>query len=476
MKKLVAFGLLACPRRGSRRVVGPGLLSLIATAGACGDSSSPVDGGADVQTNDVATKDVVEAGPSCGTSGWLTYGHDAARTFASDGCITGPLTPSWTYAPTPKTNAKVNAVYHALAATDAVYLQWAGSNDPYIGTTAADGVSLTGTRLWTYESGSDANMGNWASVSGANLVLNDDGIYWVSLKDGTSAKTTGVDWWGQTIADNAGGAWFVTTSKSDGPGLFVGEIDVTAKVIWSQNKQGTACGDALGDKMGGIALDGGVLFYAPQYSMGGTVQPTFKSGVYAFDAVAGTPKWKVDTTTPSSTISAGNGLVYLIESGNVVARKQTDGTVAWTKPLAGAGAQAPVIAGSIVIVASTQGISSFDAKTGAPGWSAPITGAAAQAYSLTITNGCSGSQNLGAAIATTMAAAIPSGTLVVTASDGVHVLSLETGQDKWSGKIAGAKYTVHDPVIVGKNVYVVDSPPGGFAGFGPGQLIALSSP
>ena len=454
MKKLFAFGLLAC---------------------ACGGDSSPSDGGADVQVGDVTTKDVVEAGPQCGTSGWLTYGHDAARTFASDGCVTGPLTPSWTYTPTPKTNAKVNAVYHALAATDGVYLQWAGSDDPYIGTTAADGLTTAGARVWTYDSGSDANMGNWASVSGTNLVLNDDGIYWVSLKDGTSTVTTGVDWWGQTIADGAGGAWFVTTSKSDGPGLFVGEIDATAKVTWSQNKQGTACGDALGDKMGGIALDGGVLFYAPQYSKGGTVTPTFASGLYAFDAKAGTPKWNVPTT-PSSTISAGNGLVYLIESGNVVARKQTDGSVAWTKPLAGAGAQAPVIAGSIVIAAGSAGVSSFDATTGAPGWATPITGAAAQAYSLTITNGCSGSQNLGAAIATTMSAAIPSGTLVVTASDGVHVLSLSSGQDTWSGKITGAKFTVHDPVIVGKTVYVVDSPIGGVAGFGAGQLIALSGP
>jgi outer membrane protein assembly factor BamB len=457
MKKLVAaFGLALC---------------------ACGGDSNPIDGGADVQTNDVVTKDVVEAGPQCGTSAWLTYGHDAARTFASDGCIVGPLTPAWTYSPAPKTNATVNAVHHALAATDAVYLQWANSDGQYIGTTAADGISTTThMRIWTYDSGSDANMGNWASVSGANLVLNDDGMYWVSLKDGTSTITTGVDWWGQTIADNAGGAWFVTTSKSDGPGLFVGEIDATAKVTWSANKQGTACGDALGDKMGGIALDGGVLFYAPQYSMGGTVQPTYKSGLYAFDATTGTQKWKVDTTTPSSTISAGNGLVYLIESGNIVARKQTDGSVGWTKPLAGAGSQAPVIAGSIVIAASGAGVSSFDATTGTPGWSTPLTGAAAQAYSLTITNGCSGSQNLGAAIATTMAAAIPSGTLVVTATGGVHVLSLSTGQDTWSGKIAGAKYTVHDPVIVGKMVYVVDSPAGGTAGFGPGQLIALSSP
>src|SRR6185312_7479752 len=103
-----------------------------------------------------------------------------------------------------------------------------------------------------------------------------------------------------------------------------------------QNKQGTQCGDSLGDKMGGIAIDGGVLFYAPQYSAGGSVQPTFASGVYAFDAASGSPKWNV-ATTPSSAISAGNGLVYVIESNAIVARKATDGSVGWTNPLPGAG-------------------------------------------------------------------------------------------------------------------------------------------
>src|SRR6185437_6279402 len=89
-----------------------------------------------------------------------------------------------------------------------------------------------------------------------------------------------------------------------------------------------------------------------------------------------------------------------------------------------------------------------DAKTGKPAWSTPLVGAAAQAYAMTITNGCAGSQNLGAAIATTMAAAVPSGTLVVTASDGVHVLSLADGHDTWNGKIPGAQQVVHEPAIV----------------------------
>lgn len=449
------------------------ILALSIVALACGDDSAPPkDGGADATADAADAAPEAEAAPPCGTGAWLTYGHDAARTFASDGCLKGPLAPTWTYSPAPPASKTVNAVHHALASKDGVYLQWAASDGPYIGTTAADLVSTAGARVWTFDSGSDANMGNWASVSGQNLVIADDGVYFVDLGTGKSGATTGVDWWGQTIADAAGGVWFVTTSKSDGPGLFVGELDVTAKATWKQNVQGTNCGDALSDKMGGIALDAGTLFYAPRYATGSSVQPTFASGLYAFDAATGAPKWNV-ATTPSSTISAGNGLVYLVENGAVVARKQVDGSVAWTQPLAGAGAQAPVLAAGLAIAAGASGVSAFDAKTGAPAWSTPITGAAAQPYSMTITNGCSGSQDLGAAIATTLAAALPSGTLVVTANDGVHVLALATGVDEWNGKISGAKYTVHDPVIVGDMVYVVDSPPASIGGFGPGQLIAL---
>ena len=447
-------------------------VAVFAVALGCSDNSVTTDGGADAQT-DAGSPDADAAPvPSCGTSAWLTYGHDAARTFASDGCITGPLTSSWSYTPTPIAGHTVTAVHHALAATDAIYLQWAGSDSPYIGTTAADLVSPAGARVWTYDSGSDANMGNWASVSGANLVIDDDGVYFVDRATGKSTVKTGVDWWGQTIADTAGGVWFVTTSKSDGPGLFVGELDVTAKIVWQGNKQGTACGDALSDRMGGIALDGGVLFYAPSYATGGTVQPTFASGLYAFDAATGTPKWNVPGA-PASTISAGNGLVYGIEADAVVARSQKDGSISWSQPLTGAGAQAPVLANGLAIAAGSTGVSAFDAKSGAPAWATPLTGAAARAYTMVITNGCSGSQNLGAAIATSLAAAVPSGTLVVTASDGIHVLSLATGQDQWHGAVPGAKNRVHDPVIVGNAVYVIDSPTAGVGGFGAGQLIAL---
>ncbi len=447
----------------------------------CGsDTTQPDDAGTapDATGGDAAGDAATDASPdappppACGTGAWLTYGHDGQRTFASDACIKGPLAPSWTYAPAPPANHTVNAVHHALAATDAVYLQWAASDGQYIGTTAADKVSPQGQRVWTWDSGSDANMGNWATVSGANLVVQDDGAYFLDLATGKKSVGTGVDWWGQSIADTSGGVWFANTSKSDGPGLFVGELSSAAKTTWKGNEQGTKCGDALSDQMGGIALDAGVLFYAPSYATGSSVQPTFASGVYAFDAATGKPKWNVPAK-PASTLSAADGLLYLVEGGEVVARSQADGAKAWSQPLAGAGAQAPVIAAGLVIAAGSAGVSAFDAKSGEPKWATPVPGAAARAYTMTITNGCSGTQYLGAAIATSLAAAVPSGTLVVTGSDGVHVLSLTTGEDQWHGKITGAAGAVHDPVLVGDMVYVIDSPPASIGGFGPGKVIAL---
>src|SRR5438309_2275069 len=80
------------------------------------------------------------------------------------------------------------------------------------------------------------------------------GIYFVDATSGSRGPTTGVDWWGQSIP-NGTGVWFVVTSKSDGPGLFVGSMDATAKVTWKGNEQGTHCGDGFADTLGGIALD-----------------------------------------------------------------------------------------------------------------------------------------------------------------------------------------------------------------------------
>ena len=91
-------------------------------------------------------------------------------------------------------------------------------------------------------------------------------------------------------------------------------------------------------------------------------------------------------------------------------------------------------------------------------------GAAAQAFNLMFGGGCvAGSgqwsaNEFGTAVATaTLAAALGSDTLVVTATDGIHLLSLATGMETWKGMPAQAMGSVSNPVVVGNMVYVVDT-------------------
>ena len=161
----------------------------------------------------------------------------------------------------------------------------------------------------------------------------------------------------------------------------------------------------------------------------------FASGVYAFDPATGTQKW-FQATTPTSGISAGGGLVYLIEGGSqLVARKQTDGTMAWSAAVDGrrdAGAGARRRPGDRRHRAGRLRLRRR--RPARPPGRAPLAGAAAQAFDLMFSGGCvagsgqwSGNEFGTAVPTTTLAAALGSGTLVVAAPDGVHVLSLSTG-------------------------------------------------
>jgi outer membrane protein assembly factor BamB len=266
----------------------------------------------------------------------------------------------------------------------------------------------------------------------------------------------------------------VNDAHVDGPDIYVGAYDDKCKQLWTANSYGKCRIDA-GDIANGIALDGGTLFYAASYTTMTGVTLPFASGVYAFDPATGTQRW-FQATTPTSGISAGGGLVYGIESGmTLVARKQGDGTKAWSAPVQNAGTQAPVLAAGLAIVGTSQGVSAFDAATGAAKWTATASGAGAQAFGLAFEGACgnmtmlgapywSGS-NFGTPVATTTLAAAPaSDALVVTASDGIHILSLSKGMETWKGMPAQAMGMVLNPIIVGGTVYVVDG----------GGLLALS--
>src|SRR6185437_7357324 len=277
-------------------------------------------------------------------------------------------------------------VFNAIAQSDAVFLGWSASDMMYLGTSAADRLDTSGNRVWTFDSGTDSNLGNWPSVALGSLVLNEDGIDWLDLATGSKTAGNGLDNWGETLTDGTN-LYAVNDSHVDGPGIYVGAYDGTGKQLWTANSYGMCRIDA-GDIAGGLALDGGVLFYAPSYSLGMGVTVPFSSGVYAFDPAKGTQKW-FQATTPTSGISAGGELLYLVEGGStLMARKQADGTMAWSAALTGAGTQAPLLAAGKVVVATAQGVSSFDAATGKAGWTASINGAAAQAFDLMFSGGC----------------------------------------------------------------------------------------
>lgn len=416
-------------------------------------------------------------GPTCGDGAWVTYGHDGRRTSASDGCIGGTLTTLWGYSPLPPAGKSVSKLWHPLASADAAYLHWAATIPPYLGTTAADRIDAAGQRVWTFDSGTDANFGDWGSLWKDRLVLDADGIFLLDTAAGTKTAGTGVDWWGQTIPTD-GALFLANTSKADGPGLFVAEVDAKVAVLWKQNEQGTKCGESLADQTGGIALDGSTLFYAPRYATGSSTQPTFASGVYAFDTTAkGAKLWSV-ATTPRSAISAADGLVFLVEQpagggATLLARKQTDGSVAWSAALSGsAGVQAPAIADGAVIVGTSAALLAFAVKDGTPRFSVPTPTGLSSPKTLTVGNGCAGQQPLGNLPDTAIAIAAGSQTAVVAQGSALSVVSLATGSLLTEVTPDGVTGQLVNPIVVGKRVYVVERGATGATS----RLIALQAP
>ena len=398
--------------------------------------------------------------PGCGSEGWPTYGHDAHRSFASTGCLKGTLSTAWRYAPTPPMGETVGGVFHAITDGPSVYLSWRGHMGPYFGTPFVDKVGADGKGIWQYTVGDDSSFGSWISLAVGALVVNDDGLVYVDVATGKATHNAGVDYWGQT-APGEGRVYVVNAEHVDGPGVFVGAYDADQKQSWVQN-QATGAGQFNPvDTVGGIAEDGGALFFAGHYM--GTPPPMLESGVYAFDAAIGTPKWK-QSSTPAGPPSAGGGLVYLAETvagaTQLVARKQSDGSVAWsaTPGAQYSGGQPPVLAAGLAIVQNGTSILAYHADTGAPAWTAAVT------TGFSFSGGYEPAKTM-------LAAAIGSGTLVALGTSmmgkpSVTILDLASGAVLGTTEIAMAMGTIVDPVIVGKRLYVTD-----------GQgLVALDAP
>jgi hypothetical protein len=250
----------------------------------------------------------------------------------------------------------------------------------------------------------------------------------------------------------------------DGPGVFVGAYDTAGKQLWAANKFATCRGSAAA-LAGGLALNNGVLFYAPNYNKGtDTTKLPYASGVYAFNAATGA-QVAFKATVPYSRMSADNSLVYLVENQyQLVARAQSDLHPVWSVPVTTPGEQAPVLANGLVIIATSKGVEAHNPSSGALVWTSPSLSGVDAHWSETYQGGNCGDIQIPVSYGatTTMAAALASKTLVVVANDGFHILLLSTGADQWHGAVSGISGQVANPIIVndpaggGATVYVVD--------------------
>lgn len=383
---------------------------------------------------------------------WTTYGHDEHRTSQSQGSITG-LVQQWRYHP-PDTPY---AVQRAIATSQSIYLRWQAQGGGII----VEQLSPTATRTGIIGGGPDYDRHHWPSLDQTGLIFAaDDGIF-------STTKFLGIDTWGDTLI--ADGRYLVASThhhdlNSSLPQLYVGAYDRSLNLLWkaNQNPQQSG-GQGQTDMVDGLAYNSGNLFYAATYLNGTQTNFPLQDGVYSFNAATGTRNW-LQPATPTSKLSADSSKVYLLEgfttrtgtfnlaltATSLVARDQQSGAQVWSIPISfpsgGTHCQAPVLANGLAIIATDTGVEAFNATTGARVW---VTAISAKA-----------SQQRGSGYAeceeTTLVAS-PT-TLVVTATDGIHLLSLIDGSELLFSPILAS-----NPVIVGNRVYVVSQ----------GDLLAL---
>ena len=154
-------------------------LFLLLTTTGCGRAlaADPGPGIAERQGSGVPEETPI-APPVCGQGGWTTYAHDNQRTSASDGCIVGPLSLAWTFAPTSPRSANARATH--VVASDMVVFVSGG-----IGETSVVwrlGVGDT-TPAWTFGHGDSVRNG-WPTWAGDRVYLVDDGVNVVNAATG----------------------------------------------------------------------------------------------------------------------------------------------------------------------------------------------------------------------------------------------------------------------------------------------------
>jgi outer membrane protein assembly factor BamB len=319
-------------------------------------------------------------------------------------------------------------VHHAIAAGDAVYVAGLRGDAPVL-----HRLDASGAPSWTFDSRADIHRDHWPTLDGDRIVLDDDGLYVIDTATGEH-EGRGLDSWGQSATD--GERLYVTnTWQEDGPGLYAAAYDAAGKMLWKTDRF-AGRGIVIPD-LGGIAVGEHAVVHAANYRF-----PSC-SGVFALEPRTGEHRWEAKTM-PVSAPSTSAGLVYTVErmpaaaADALVAREEATGAPVWTADVDAARGPSPVVAAGLVVVHEGPAVVAFDAKTGARAWTAGVPR----------TPSATGS-------ATSLAAALGSGTLIATSGGSVHVLSLRDGHEIASSVPSAGASDVHSPVVVGTSVYVV---------------------
>jgi outer membrane protein assembly factor BamB len=236
----------------------------------------------------------------------------------------------------------------------------------------------------------------------------------------------------------------------------------TGNQLWTRAGLGTCAGDpqvaggriyvptCLGNSV--VALDaatgqpqwtqvtGGGVFRAPAVADGLVYASSNDGRLYAWDAVTGASRWKVETGSSSEVVTVSGGLVYL-GGANVdfQAFDALTGDLAWSTRLRGYGAGAAVVDG-VLYVGTNTGIPykfyALDAATGVPLWSRTI-------HDSVIAHGVLDTP------------AVANGMVYVGAQDGnLYAMRAATGKLRWIFHGEEGGFFLSAPVIANGVVYV----------------------
>jgi outer membrane protein assembly factor BamB len=367
--------------------------------------------------------------PACTDDPWTTYGHDAARTSSTPGCLVPPLRAAWSFRPRWVKGTPSHAT-RTVVDGEAVYVTGGIGPTPTVWRLDA----RTGAIGWTYVTMADSTRDNWPTLAGSKVMLVDDGVYSIDAATGRGHRGE-LDAWGESLTDGER-LYGENDQYWDGYGLSVSAFDLEARMLWRRDY------DALirfftAPDVGGVALAGGRIVHASQHG------PLKTTALTAYDVPSGERAWKV-AVSPVSSPSIAGGRIFTIErwphetTDRLVARTLGDGVLVWSREMPDARGPAPLLAGGLVVVHAAEGVFAFDRASGVPAWSSPLRRTTQAVQS-----------------ATTMAAATGSGSLAVVSGRTLYVLDLDDGGERWAAEVAPKAKRVEGPVIAGGALYLM---------------------